>query len=464
VCTGSPPACPTPEGKRMQRRTSILAGLGLGVLLFSAGAFGIIRSVERSTASTAITLESLDKPGVASALAHLSGETLEQTITTLQAHLADVPGDYVAWSTLGLAYVQQAKVTVNAAFYPKAEGVLKRSLAINQADNFLADAGLAALANARHDFAAAKQHALDGLQINPYSDVLYGALSDAETQLGEYDAAFAAAQRMVDLSPDTSSLARASYTWELRGDIEQATALMQHALDDAPTGANRAFAEFCLGELAFNSGDANAALGHYRAALDASPGDSAALRGKAKAEAALGQFLTATADYATVVEQTPEPSYLIEYGELLQSLGRTDEAEQQYAVFAATQRLFAANGVEPDADATLFYADHGDPAQALESAERGIRTRPFVVMHDAYAWALHVNGRDAEALAEADAALSTGMDNALFQYHRGMIELALGNKAEARPALERALAINPNFSPLAAPIAESTVSELGAAA
>jgi tetratricopeptide (TPR) repeat protein len=442
----------------MKRRTSILCGIALGAMLFTAGTFGVIRSADRSRASASI---SLTAPLAANGIAHVSGATLDQTISSLQAHLGEVPGDYVAWATLGLAYVQQAKVTVNSDYYPKAEGVLDNSLAINDGENFLAYAGLASLANARHDFAAAKERAHQGLLINPYSSLLYGALSDAETQLGEYEDAFADVQRMVDLSPDTSSLSRASYTWELRGDLERATALMQQALDDAPTGSNRAFALFCLGELAFNTGDANTALAYYRSALDAAPGDPASLQGKAKAEAALGQNLTAIDDYATVVGQAPEPSYLIEYGELLQSLGRTAEAEEQYAVFGATQTLFAANGVEQDADSTLFYANHGDPERALASAEQGISTRPFVVMNDAYAWALHVNGRDAEALTQIDIALSTGTDSALFHYHRGMIELALGNAAEARESLERALVVNPNFNPLAAPIATATLARLG---
>ena len=443
----------------MKRRTTIVCGITLGAVLFTAGAFGVARSVERSTAIAAV---SLTAPAAANGIAHVSGATLDQTISSLQSHLQQVPGDHVAWATLGLAYVQQAKVTVNSDYYPKADGVLATSLAINTDDNFLAHAGLASLANARHDFAGAKQHALRGLRINPYSSLLYGALSDAETQLGEYDEAFADVQRMVDLSPDTSSLSRASYTWELRGDVEQATELMQQALDDAPTGSNRAFALFCLGELKFNGGDPNAALTYYRAAIDAAPGDSASLQGKAKAEAALGQNMTAIDDYATVVGQAPEPSYLIEYGELLESLGRTAEAREQYDVFAATQTLFAANGVEQDADATLFYADHGDPARALESAERGMRSRPFVAMNDAYAWALHVNGRDAEALAQSDKALSTGMDNAVFYYHRGMIELALGHDDEARAALERALSINPHFNALSAPIAVAALAQLGA--
>jgi tetratricopeptide (TPR) repeat protein len=237
---------------------------------------------------------------------------------------------------------------------------------------------------------------------------------------------------------------------------------MQQALNDAPNASSRAFALFYLGELSFNSGDANAALAYYLRALDESPGDSASLEGKAKAEAALGQNLTAIDDFRKLVAQTPEPNYLIEFGELLESLGRTAEANEQYAVFATTQQLFEANGVEPDSDPTLFYADHGDPARALTSAERGIATRPFLVMYDAYAWALHVNHRDADALLAVNKALSTGWQSALFHYHKGMIDKALGNAGDARVELQRALTINPHFNPLAERLANQALLELGA--
>src|SRR6185436_4245633 len=98
-------------------------------------------------------------------------------------------------------------------------------------DNYGAMAGMAALASARHDFSGARSWARAGLDVNPANATLWGLLGDAETQLGNYPAAFDAVQRMVDLSPDTASLARASYTWELRGDVAEATAIMQRALD-----------------------------------------------------------------------------------------------------------------------------------------------------------------------------------------------------------------------------------------
>ena len=57
--------------------------------------------------------------------------------------------------------------------------------------------------------------------------------------------------------------------------------------------------------------------------------------------------------------------------------------------------------------------------------------------------------------------MQLGERNALFRYHAGMIRLALGDLEGARSDLTEALSINPWFNPLAAPIAVSTLAELG---
>ena len=66
----------------------------------------------------------------------------------------------------------------------------------------------------------------------------------------------------------------------------------------------------------------------------------------------------------------------------------------------------------------------------------------------------------AEALALADQALRLGTPNALFHFHRGMIDQALGDTAAARQDLSRALAINPHFSTLHAPAATEALAGL----
>ncbi len=383
-------------------------------------------------------------------------------VASLQERLRDVPNDDGAWAALGMAYLELARSTADPAYYPKAESALERSLAEQRSDNFVAAAGMAALANARHDFAGGRDWAKRGLDINPSNAILYGTLADAETQLGHYPEALAATQRMVDLSPDTASLARASYTWELRGDLDKARALMQRAHDNALNPAQRAFTRYYLGDLALNSGDAPGALAHYEAGLLADPSYTPLLEGRARAELALGRGDDAQRDLADAVARLPLPGYVLLYGELLESFGKTAEAERQYDLFRAEQALLEANGVVVDVEAALFEADHGDAQQAISAAEAGLRSRPFLDMQDAYAWALHRAGRDNEALAAVTQALSLGTRNPLMEFHAGMIEQALGHAEPARRHLEGALAMNPAFHPLHAKTARDTLAALAA--
>lgn len=436
---------------RTKRRWLPVAFFVLAPLLFLAGAIGMAPHTRSSGAPGGV-----EDPVVVSP----AGAGIDASIAALQARLRRVPEDAAGLASLGLAYVQKARVSVDPAYYGKAQAVLDASLRIDDQDNFAAASGMAALAAARHDFERARQWAERGLAVNSSNATLYGALVDALTQLGRYDEALAATQRMVDLRPDSASLARVSYSWELRGDGDRARAAMQRALDDATAPADRAFARYHLGALALARGDADEAIRQYDAGLRADAAYLALYEGRARAEAALGRNDDALRDFARVTDAIPEPSYLIEHGELLESLGRVDEAQAQYALFDAEEQLFRANGVTLDVESALFHADHGDPKSALAAAEAGIRSRPFLDMEDAYAWALHVNGNDTEALEWSTKARRLGTRSALFLYHAGMIEEALGQFDQARTDLSAALGIDPHFSPLHAPVARRVLAAL----
>ncbi|MER5577355.1 tetratricopeptide repeat protein, partial [Streptomyces massasporeus] len=108
----------------------------------------------------------------------------------------------------------------------------------------------------------------------------------------------------------------------------------------------------------------------------------------------------------------------------------------------------------------LAAADHGDEKEALRAARAEWDRRHSVHTADALAWALHVNGRDQEALPYARRATATGYRNAVFLYHRGVIERATGDKREARTHLKAALDLNPGFSPLGAREARTALKDL----
>lgn len=385
---------------------------------------------------------------------------LEPQIAQAQQRLHNVPGDWDSWATLGLDYVQQARATVDPTYYPKAEGALSRSLQLNDTDNIAGFAGEAALSSARHDFRAALRWARRGLAVTPNNAVLLGALCDAETQLGDYRAAAAAAQKMESVSPGTDAESRLSYAAELRGDLPTAIRYMQLAQTDAGTASDFAFTAYYLGDLQLSAGRPAVALADYTSGLQRDSSYVALYEGRARAELALGRPAQALRDFATAVDRVPQPSYVVEYGELLQSLGRTDAAKQQFSLFRTEEQLFRANGVTLDTDQTLFEADHGNVQIAVASGRAALGTRPFLESYDAYAWALHNAGDDALALRMSNRALATGFVSPLFRYHRGAIEAALHSDAAARTDLSAALRINAHFNPLLSSAAHHLLTEL----
>lgn len=357
--------------------------------------------------------------------------------------------------------MQQARITGDPTYYPKAEGALKRSLALKPDGNWPGLVGMGALANARHEFAAALDWARRAQAVNSYNGTIYAVEDDALTQLGQYPAATRAAQKMLDLEPGIAAFTRASYHFEETGQTEAARQALLRALAEATAPADVAFCRYYLGELAFNEGDPKAALQQHELGLAVDPTYDPLLAGRAKAEAALGRTDDALRDYATVISRVPQPQYVLENGELLQSLGRTAEAERQYDLLDAEQRLLAANGVVDDLTSAVVDADHGPPTVAVEHARTEWGRRHSVLVADALAWALHRAGHDQEALGYAEKADRLGWKNATFAYHRGMIELALGHQDQARAQLSRALKINPHFSVLQAPAARRALIRAG---
>ncbi|WSF29587.1 hypothetical protein OG261_04445 [Streptomyces sp. NBC_01358] len=359
-----------------------------------------------------------------------------------------------------MAYVQQARSTADAATYTRAEAALRKSLTLQPSGNFAAETGMGALEAARHRFTQALTWARRATTSNPYSAPAQGVLADALTQLGRYEASYAAVQRMTDLRPDSSALARASYSWELRGDTARARDLMNKSLQAAGTPAEKAFALTHLSTLALESGNPRTAAGLAGTGLAALPGDAALLEARARAHTALGQDTQAVADFTAAIAAAPLPQYLLGLGDLQRSLGHREKAEEQDDVLRAQEKVRRATGGVPDVDGVLFEADHGDPDTAVTMARAALRQRPFIAVHDAIAWALHRAGRDTEAIEQADLALALGTVSAPFHYHRALINQALGRTGAAEMDLRRVLDIDPHFHPVDAPRARAALSRI----
>ncbi|MDQ1653493.1 MAG: hypothetical protein QOI35_2693 [Cryptosporangiaceae bacterium] len=374
-----------------------------------------------------------------------SGQDSQAAIERAQKRLREVPSDWQTWAGLGQAYVEQARVSGDPSYYAKAAGALDRS-SREKPGNAAVLTGLGALAAAKHDFAAALKYSEQATAAAPYSAQGFGILADANIELGRYDAGYAAVQKMMDLRPNTSAYARASYTFELRGDLASARSALETALDESPQPSDAGFALYYLGELAFNAGDLKGAAARYGEGIARAPGYLPLLAGRAKVRAAQGDTAGALTDYTTVTSRLPNPTYVGEYGDLLASTGDKAGAEQQFALVRAEEKILGAAGVNTDLELALFDADHGSATEALTSANAAYTARRSIFVADALAWALYRNGRSAEALKYATEANRLGTHSALLRFHLGAIEAATGQRAAAHRDLTEALRINPHFS------------------
>ncbi|GAA0396065.1 hypothetical protein Acor_48760 [Acrocarpospora corrugata] len=354
-------------------------------------------------------------------------------VAAAQSYLRGHPGHAQTWADLGNAYLERARQSGDASYQDKADGALRRALAIEPA-NVDALTGLGALANARHDFAGARQWAERVTSLDPRRWAAQGVLTDTLVELGQYAAARRALQRMLDLRPGVASFTRAAHLLWLRGDAAQARSVLERALAMAVLPGDIAYCRHRLGELASETGRLSEARAFYDQAARA--GFAPALAGRARTDAASGRPEDALRDYTSA-----GPLHAVELGELYESLGRHKEAQAQFTLFAAQQRL------QPDLLALgRFETDHGDPAQAVRHLRTEWARRKSVDVADALGWALHRSGRSAEGLPFVQRADSLGGQNARFAYHRGEIAHALGAVDEARKHLTRALAINPHLA------------------
>jgi tetratricopeptide (TPR) repeat protein len=354
------------------------------------------------------------------------------------------PNDARSHLELGLAYQQLTRETGEAAHYPRSEQALRRALALEPSDASTLSA-LGSLALARHDFRTALAYGRRAARLAPYSALHYGVIGDALLELGRYEGAFRAFDRMAALRPSSSAYARVSYARELLGRPEQAEHAMRLALDAAGMHPERsAWTRSQLGKLAFSQGKLAEAARHYRAALAVDPAYGTALEGLGHVEATRGRLEPAI----ELMQRAGSSASAAEaLGDLYRLTERAHLARRAYARAFALLRYETQYGVRMSLDLATFQVDRGIRLrEALGLARRGYRDRPSVVGDDALGWALVRNGHCREGLRYSRRALRLGTNEASWMFHLAMAERCVGNHTEARRLFRLALDVNPHFS------------------
>jgi tetratricopeptide (TPR) repeat protein len=377
------------------------------------------------------------------AITDLSPEN--RSIAAARKAIADKPTEYTGYDLLATALVRRAQETSDVSFYTQAEDAVKKSLEIAP-NNFDTEKIQVSILLGEHEYPAALEAAETLNKRVPDDVMVYGLLTDANVELGNYKNAEIAAQWMLNLRPgNLPALTRTAHLRELFGDTEGAYELMELAYQSTPpteTG-ERAGILTQMGHLRLASGSTEAAEKLLQQALTSSPKYPSALGNLAQVRVTQKRYAEAVVLLQQLYEGVPHAENLYDLAEALQLAGRDGEAKRAFAEFEATSLPESSKRRNSNRKLVFYYADHAHHlAKALKVAQQEYAWRHDVYTLDVYAWALHVNGQDAEAGKQIETALAAGIRDSAILAHAGEIALKLGDRAAAQNYLQEAVSLH----------------------
>ena len=367
----------------------------------------------------------------------------EQKIEVARKAIDANPTTPDPYNALAFALAFRARETSDPKFYDQSAEVLKKSLELAP-DNFEARKVETWLALGKHEFARALDMARALNKRRPDDVLVYSLLTDACIETGQYDEAEKAAQWALDMRPGTiPGLTRASYLRELFGQIDGAIELMMSAYSktDPAEMENRAWILTQLAHLHLLNGKHDIAETMLIEALRLFPNYHYALGNLVRVRTAQVRLDEAVSVARDFNKAAPHPENLFVLGEALARAGKADEAKTVFADFEKKAMAESDGFDNANRELIFYFADHAaKPEEALRIAELEIGRRQDVHTLHAYAWALHVNGKSAEAREQIEKALAVGIRDPAFSYHAGVIAAKLGDRTVAQHHLESSLA------------------------
>jgi tetratricopeptide (TPR) repeat protein len=381
--------------------------------------------------------------GTSAASAILS--STEQSIAEARKTISEKPARYSSYNLLAMTLIRRAQETSDPGFYSQAEDAVKKSLELTP-ENFDTEKVQVSILLGEHEYPAALEAAKTLNKRVPDDVMVYGLLTDANVELGNYKDAEIAAQWMLNLRPgNLPALTRAAHLRELFGDPEGAYELMEMAYQSTPAtdAGERAEILTQMGHLRLASGSADAAEQLFQQALAYFPNHPSALGNLAQVRITQKRYADAVVLLRQRYQCAERAGTLYDLGEALQLAGRDAEASKAFAEFEAKSLQQSNKRQNSNLELIFYYADHArQTTKALSMAEQEFSWRHDVYTLDAYAWALHVDGRDAEARKQVETALAVGIRDSKILAHAGEIALNLGDRIAAQKYLQEAVSLH----------------------
>lgn len=341
---------------------------------------------------------------------------------------------------LALAYINESRVTGKHAYYDAAALALLHDIPKTDNNYFDVQCAMTTVQLSQHHFDEALVTGKMLIEQNPYSAFAQGVITDAHLELGNYEAAIQAADKMVALRPDIRSYARVAYLREITGDVAGAIEVMKMAVAAGIPGFEQT--EWCryqLGKLYESSGDIAAASETYINSLQLRKNFPYALAGLANLAAHKGNYQDAIKLYTQAKSFTDDYAFTESLYELYTLTNQPSNAAKAHA--ECLSMLGAASGDESEkfhghyADKELaeFYCKINNYEAALKHASIERNRRPQnIEINRVLAWIYYKTNNLKLADEHLTKALSTASTNPNLLLQASLIKKALGQNETAK--------------------------------
>lgn len=375
---------------------------------------------------------------------------VDARIRQAQGWIKAVPDKPKGYNALGQALMQRGRETGDLANYGASLTAFEKAVELAPKDPESAH-NLAWAYTMFHRFDKAIELAKQALTEDTTDPFAWGVLFDSYIELGRYDEAAEAAQKMMDQRPDLASYSRAAQMRWIDGDVKSAILFMQRAV--AAGGSyveNTAWCQTQLGDLYFKTGAYLAAKQAYEVVWSKNKTDRHAAFGLANAKLALGETEGVATLFETSVAGNAPLSYLLDYAGYLRNQGNAEQADQVLARVPKAIAEHRRHGILGDELMEAEYLlDHkGELSQGLKLAAEEAKAHNSWQALGTYAWALYQNKQYKEAKATMLKARRTGIADARLIHRQGLIMKALGDEAEATKLAALARSLHPKFDQL----------------
>lgn len=359
------------------------------------------------------------------------------------------PGDVKSLVGLTAIYIQEGRITGNLEFYNNAALKTVQAVLVKDANNFEALTFKATILLSQHRFEEGLVIAEQVQKLYPLNAYVYGLLVDANVELGNYDAALEAADKMVSIRPDIRSYARIAYLREIHGDIPGAIEAMELAIDaGAPGDENTEWCRVQLGKLHEKTGKINFAKMHYTIASQNRENYPYALAGLAGIAITEKKYPEALSLYLRADSLIPDHTFKEGIAEVYQLKGDSSKADSIAKSILDYMQQYSKNKTGQNEDHELAHAwmGVGNFDKALEFAMAEYNRRPMnIEVNETVAIVYYEKGEYAKAIPYIDMAMKTNCSNPELLCHAGLIYAKNNMREQAKKCLQKALANNPSL-------------------